>query len=382
MHSEPDRPSILFFAPAGEYGGAGSLLRLLEPGRAHFFPIVVCPAPSFLSDELERLGVAVHPFETHKHRLSRRPDWHVRMIVYLAVLMRRNRVDAVVVNHGGNFPIIAYAAKLARVPLVRFIRRTLEQNKVSDYGKREKSLLGTCAGLIFISKFIENEVKSKLAEPLPNWVQIYNPQPIPSMDDKAEPAEVRKRFGVSDGEPVVGVFGSIYDAKGQDIMVEAIGRAIEKVPRIKVLIVGDALNTEFLAMVKLRIEELGLGGHFVFTGFQKEVTEIMRACDFTVLPSRSEALGRVVLEAWSVGSFVIGSSVDGMREIIEDADGGYLFCSEDPDDLAARIVDASSSKDRCQEMAERGRSWVATNCDPKRYAERFTKFVMAAANLE
>lgn len=372
------RLKILFFAPAGEYGGAGSLLRLLEPGRDHFDPIVVCPDKTFLTGELEKLGISYRPFETHKHKLSKRPDWHLWMIVSLAWHMRRNKVDVAVVNHGGNFPIIAYAARLARVPLIRYVRRTLAQNNATDFRDLEKKLLRKCAGLIFISKFIENEVREKLEDRLPKWVQIYNPQPIPDMSGKDSPAEVRKRFGVAEGAPVIGVFGSIYEAKGQDILVEAIAKVVGDVPKLRVLLVGDTLNEPFLAKVKGRIRELQLEDHFIFTGFQDEVLDIMQACDFSILPSRSEALGRVVIESWSVKRFVIGSAVDGMREIIEEADAGYLFENENVDDLAVQIREATARPDHCQEAAERGYRWVSESCDPPRYAARFTEFIREA----
>lgn len=369
---------ILFFAPAGEYGGAGSLLRLLEPGRDHFDPIVVTPDNTFLTGELKKLGIPYRPFETHKHKLSKRPDWHLWMIVSLAWHMRREKVDAVVVNHGGNFPIIAYAARLARIPLIRYIRRTLAQNNATDFRDLEKKLLRKCAGLIFISKFIENEVREKLEDRLPKWVQIYNPQPIPDMKGKDTPEAVRKRFGVEAGQPVIGVFGSIYEAKGQDILVEAIAKVVADIPNLRVLFVGDTLNEPFLAKVKGRIAELKIEDHFIFTGFQNEVLDIMQACDFSILPSRSEALGRVVIESWSVKRFVIGSAVDGMREIIEEADAGYLFENENSDDLAARIKEAAAQPGHCQEAADRGYTWVSESCDPPRYAERFIEFVEGA----
>ena len=73
-----------------------------------------------------------------------------------------------------------------------------------------------------------------------------------------------------------------------------------------------------------------------FKGTYFELTDIYTSHDILVLPSNNEGLGLVILEAFSFGLPVIGSNVDGIRELLSDG-RGLLFEKGDSEDLAHKI---------------------------------------------
>ena len=70
----------------------------------------------------------------------------------------------------------------------------------------------------------------------------------------------------------------------------------------------------------------------------------MAGCSLFVLPSRTEAMGRVLLEAMACKKPIIASNVGGIPEIIKDGYNGLLFESENVDDLAEKIRLVLSNK--------------------------------------
>lgn len=85
-----------------------------------------------------------------------------------------------------------------------------------------------------------------------------------------------------------------------------------------------------------------------------------------VLPSLSEGLGRVIIEAMLVGTPVIGSRVGGIPDIISDGENGLLVEPDDADDLlrALRQIYASD----VTAMAAEARAFALDFFSPDKYA--------------
>jgi glycosyltransferase involved in cell wall biosynthesis len=107
--------------------------------------------------------------------------------------------------------------------------------------------------------------------------------------------------------------------------------------------------------------------------------EVARALDEAwtlVLPSRSEGLGRVVIEAFCRGRPVVGTSVGGIRDLVADGVNGLLVPAGDTDALADALVRLLSDRALAERLAEGARrsaeGWLQT---PEQYAERVRRLV-------
>ena len=70
---------------------------------------------------------------------------------------------------------------------------------------------------------------------------------------------------------------------------------------------------------------------------QEGVINYLSSASLLVLPSISEGLGRVILEAQAVGCPVLVSDAGGMKDLIKDGETGFVFKSEDLEDLSEKI---------------------------------------------
>jgi glycosyltransferase involved in cell wall biosynthesis len=74
-----------------------------------------------------------------------------------------------------------------------------------------------------------------------------------------------------------------------------------------------------------------------------------------VLPSRSEGMGRVIVEAFCRGRPVLGSRVGGIRDLVEDGVNGVLVPPGDTRALADELVSLMSNRERLEQLAEGAR---------------------------
>ena len=101
----------------------------------------------------------------------------------------------------------------------------------------------------------------------------------------------------------------------------------------------------------------------------------MAACSLFVLPSRTEAMGRVLIEAMACKKPIVASNVDGIPTIVKNDFNGLLFESENVDDLAEKIDRLLGNKDLAKKLAENGYIYAQTQLSEQKYVENFRDMV-------
>ncbi len=193
----------------------------------------------------------------------------------------------------------------------------------------------------------------------------------------------RAALGLDSAARIVLFVGNVIAVKGIDVLIEAAARLRTRpdLEDVRFVLVGGGADIP-------RYEELarerGVGEVLRFTGFRPtdEVPTWMAACDVLCLPSRSEGLPNVILEAMGVGRAIVATRVGGVPDLIEDGGNGLLVPSEAPDALAtalARLLGDPGERERMGErsrelLRQRGLTWEATAaCYDQLYRELVLK---------
>ena len=127
------------------------------------------------------------------------------------------------------------------------------------------------------------------------------------------------------GRPQALFVGVLEPYKGIDVLAEAWRLAR---PAATLRIVGSGSRTSV-------VEDLGVQWDRSLT--PEEVARALDESTVLVLPSRSEGMGRVVVEAQCRGRAVIGSRVGGIPDLVRDGENGLLVEPEDPEALAETL---------------------------------------------
>jgi glycosyltransferase involved in cell wall biosynthesis len=107
----------------------------------------------------------------------------------------------------------------------------------------------------------------------------------------------------------------------------------------------------------------------------KDVIPLFAGCSLYVLASRTEAMGRVLLEAMACRKPVIASNVGGVPYVIEDGYNGLLFEKENVDDLAEKIKLVLSDNELAEKLAENGYMYVRKNLSEKNYINNYKNMI-------
>lgn len=143
-----------------------------------------------------------------------------------------------------------------------------------------------------------------------------------------------------------------------------------KLRAFKLVIVGDGPSLEGL---KLKVKNKKFSDFIVFTGklSQEEVKNIIKDCYVFVLPSLSEGLPRVLLEAMALSKPIIASNVGGVPEVVSDGISGFLFKPKDVQRLSNRLEYLIEEPELAKKMGEMGYSFVKAKFSNERYTQNF-----------
>jgi glycogen(starch) synthase len=130
--------------------------------------------------------------------------------------------------------------------------------------------------------------------------------------------------------------GRIVYRKGFDLLIDAWERIAERHDGTGLVIAGTGPE---LARLRSLIQSRGLDNRVHFAGIlsSSQVAAMMNGADVFVMPSRIEAFGIVVLEAWRAHTPAIVTSNGGTREFVEDGVTGVVVDPTDSAALAAAI---------------------------------------------
>lgn len=165
-----------------------------------------------------------------------------------------------------------------------------------------------------------------------------------------------------DPEPgTVLLLGRIDWRKGHKTLLEAWRTVVAAHPEARLTLAGPAAAEEELAL-KAELEatiaaDPELARTVTMLGRVDPAPHLARTA-VLAMPSTSEGLPNVLLEAYSQAVPVVASAVGGIPDIMIDGENGWLVPSEDPAALAAALIDALDHPDEARRRGFAGRDTV------------------------
>jgi glycosyltransferase involved in cell wall biosynthesis len=167
----------------------------------------------------------------------------------------------------------------------------------------------------------------------------------------------RAEFGAGTDTVLIGIVARLEPPKGHRYFIEALTEVVKKYPQLHVLFIGEGtLRAELEAMTR----QLAISRHVTFLGARNDVSELLNAIDLFVLPSISEGLPNVLLEAMACQKPVIASEVGGIPEVVRRGDNGYLVPPGDAAALRETLLRCLAEREQWQNFAQRARHTVET----------------------
>lgn len=147
----------------------------------------------------------------------------------------------------------------------------------------------------------------------------------------------QEELGIEKEDRIILFVGTLNPVKGLQYLVEAFKTISRKIPKAKLLLVGDGPERRNLENM---VKKNGLEDKVSLIGRVEndEVPKYMTIADVFVLPSLSESFGIVNLEAMACGLPIVATRVDGIPEVVNDPENGFLVEPMNSGQIAAKVI--------------------------------------------
>lgn len=173
---------------------------------------------------------------------------------------------------------------------------------------------------------------------------------------KIDKHKVRKEFAFTDDDIVIGMLARFSPGKGHEEVLLAAEKLSKKFFNLKFFIVGEASRGEevYANQIKRLADDYQLK-NIVFAGFRSDTPEVLAALDIFCFPSHSEAFGIALVEAMAMGIPSVCSNSDGILDIAIDGETSLLFERKSGNDLAEKLEQLISSKEKREQFGKSSR---------------------------
>jgi glycosyltransferase involved in cell wall biosynthesis len=221
----------------------------------------------------------------------------------------------------------------------------------------EKKALLNADVLICPSESIKNFILNEISEvDEKNLKLIYNGIDC-NIFDKIQPQEdnIRKKYNIKNSNKLVCFAGRIIKPKGVETLIRSIPYVLSKYRNLTFVFMGPVIDKSLIEICK-KINSPLYMENIIFTNRidREEVYNLLKISDILVHPSLYEVLPTIILEAMASKKPVIASDISPHKELISNYKNGFLFETNNYEDLADKILELLFDPNKSKNMGIKG----------------------------
>ena len=314
--------NILFVMVEMGMGGSERLVHnlALRLDRGRFNPSVAWLVGRQALKEFEDLQVPLHYVPK-----STRVDFSTMQ--QLARIIERERIDVVNAQHFMPAIYAYYGCKLAAKKALVFTAHSRWEIEDTSLKWRVAGgyLLRRIDASVGVSPDVSAAIQSVFKTNASQTVTIENGVDTDLFGREKDVQSLRGNLGLTDRDIVIGIVGNLKKVKNHLLLLQAFAKIAEELESVKLLIVGRGSMVESDDTeddLRLFVDNHRLAERVSFLGYRTDIAELLQVMDVYCITSLREGLPLGLMEAMAAGLPVIGTNVQGIRDVItQDVDG-------------------------------------------------------------
>jgi len=263
----------------------------------------------------------------------------------------RNKNVRILVTHGYKPNIVGRIASwFARIPVIAVSRGwTYESPRVRFYETLDRFFLRMSDCVVAVSgvhrdKIVQNRIRPDKMQVIHNAIDLRE---YPGPDRE----KVRAELGVPGNAVFVVTAGRLSPEKNHLGLVKAAKLVCAQRNDVYFAIFGEGV---LRGQLEQAVAVDRLRDRFFLPGFRDNIRSLLHEADIFALPSHTEGLPNVILEAFACKKPVVATAVGGTPEVVRHRENGFLVDAGDMQGLAKAILKLAATPDLRYQMGASG----------------------------
>lgn len=359
MKLNGDRVNVLFVMFLTGMGGSERLVYnlVLKLDRSRFNPSVAWFGHDEPLTEFKNLHIPLF----HLPRTKKGIDFSVMQRLHR--IISDNQIHVVNAQHFTPAIYSYYGCKIKENRSLFFTAHSeWEINMIPWYWKRIGSyLLNRMDASIGVTHKVMHLIQEQLKINANKTVTIENGVDIDVFGLKDNVDRLRHSLGISNTEKVIGVVANLKQVKNHRLLLQAFAKLHKSFQNVRLMLVGSSFagspdNTE--GELRQLVKENCLADKVLFLGFRSDIAQLLSLMDVFCLTSLKEGLPLSLIEAMAASLPVIGTNVEGIRDVIVPNQNGLLVELGDVDALTNALFNLLEQPEKRERLGQAARLTV------------------------
>lgn len=324
--------------------------------------------------KIMNLKIGIHYVKNIEPRVYSYILWIVKNIVIqiettLFLVYISKKIDIVVFMAYPYYTVPLIVSKLLKLKNVELITRSniITKSAIRSifYAITDKIIYRLLTGVspeseLLISKLNIDENKVKI---------------LPSCARFVDTALFKVNVPISKRTNTIGYIGRFTKEKGFDEFIKSIPLIAEKINNVSFLIIGDGDLSEWAIIEAEKIKsEYGVKINIIGWSSKEIISNYLNKIKLLVLPSPSEGLPTIILEAMASGTPILATTVGGIPDLIKDGKTGYLLKNNKPECICKNAVKILNTSN-LEEVVQNARELIEKNYTYETAVDRFRRLI-------
>jgi len=326
---------ILHINTSREWRGGEQQLFYLSQGLAaeKIEQAVIGNPGTPLEERCQNEGIPFFPVEM-------RGEWDFRAVRQIRQLAIQNKVS-LIHTHTGHAHTLALLAKRKHLKIPLVVSRRVDFKPARSLFSKWKYNHDAIDYFLPVSQKIRSIMMEAGISP-EKLITVYSGIDTKRFAKLPQSNSLREEFSIPKKTLIIGNIAALVDHKDQDTLIRSLSKINTEVS-YKLMIVGEGkLEKKLRNLTK----ELNLDDKIIFTGYRKDIPELLSLFDIFTLTSKEEGLGTSVLDAMAAGLPIVATRGGGIAEMLNDNSGALLADVGDSSLLANHFENLLASEEK------------------------------------
>ena len=312
---------------------------------------ILCAKNTPIHDVAEENGMQVIGFEF-------KSEYDFKFAKQLSKLVSEKGIDVVLIHNSKahTLAVIAHKFYNMQVPLVlcRTLIRRVDTNLMRKWKynyKGIKKIVCVSQAVVEVLKYaVKNHSKLCIVGSVTDVAKFKKQKPNGMLHDQ---------FNIPRDYKIIGNISAFTGFKDHYTWVDTVEILVERETiKAKYILVGKGQLEDD---IKRYVADKKLENHIVFTGFRKDIPEILPEFDLFLFTSNNEPTGGVLLESYACRIPIVAANAGGIPEVVVDNETGLLAEVGNAEDFADKVELILNDVNLQKKLVENGYNHLKTN---------------------